>query len=62
MPGVVRIPQRRAPYKSTQVWVDQYQRIRVFNDLYETSEQFWDRFDQLAWNSCKPGACESSKL
>jgi xylulokinase len=29
-------------------WVDRYQRMQVlFNDLYESSEQFWDRLDQL---------------
>jgi len=29
-------------------WVDRYQRMQaLFNDLYESSEQFWDRFDQL---------------
>jgi xylulokinase len=29
-------------------WVDRYQRMQaLFNDLYESSEQFWDRLDQL---------------
>ena len=29
-------------------WVDRYQRMQaLFNDLYESSELFWDRFDQL---------------